>query len=201
MPTTDFAPFLGDPRITGEGNLVKGTLISSRAMAMRRSYGERIVANLSRKLSPQAARYLNDPPLHSSWNDLAPLIEIDCALLKGLLGGRIERMRTLGAEIARNDLTTVYKTVSSSPSLLVKRIGLIYRMYFKYGDMSVTNVSDASGVVTLAGGGLPFYLCSQGVSGWLEAALELSGSRRFSVEHTGCRHHGAPRCTWLISWS
>ncbi|MGK4005015.1 hypothetical protein WMF31_20480 [Sorangium sp. So ce1036] len=201
MPTTAaFAPFLGDPRIVGEGNLVKGTLISSRAQAMRQSYGARVVADLSRKLSPQAARHLTDPPLHSSWNDLAPLIEIDCALLNGLFGGRLERMRNFGAEVARNDLTTVYKTVSGSPSLLVKRISLVYKMYFKYGDMSVTTVSDVSGTVTLSGGGLPFYMCSQGISGWLEAGLQLSGSRRIAVEHTACRHHGAPRCTWSLGW-
>ncbi|WP_437603399.1 hypothetical protein WMF28_17515 [Sorangium sp. So ce590] len=202
MLAPDFSPFLGDPRILGEGNLVKGTLIGSRAQALRQSYGERFVADLSRRLSPQAARYLGEPPIPSTWNELAPLIEIDCALLHGLFAGRMEKMRHFGADVARNDLTTIYKTMAQggSPSMLFKRFGLVYRTYFKYGDFSVRVVSEVSGTATLAGGGLPLYMCSQAISGWVEAGLALSGSRRIAVEHTTCRHRGAPRCTWSISW-
>ncbi|XXX81895.1 hypothetical protein WMF30_24345 [Sorangium sp. So ce134] len=202
MLAPDFAPFLGDPRILGEGNLVKGTLIGSRAHALRQSYGERFVADLGRQLSPQAARYLSDPPIPSTWNDMAPLIEVDCALMHGLFAGRMEKMRHFGADVARNDLTTIYKTMAlgSSPSMLFKRFGLVYKTYFKYGDFNVRVVSDVAGKVTLAGGGLPLYLCSQGISGWIEAGLALAGSRRITVDHTTCRHRGAPRCTWSISW-
>lgn len=200
MLAPDFAPFLGDPRILGEGNLVKGTLISARALALRQNYGERVVAELSRRISPQAARYLDDPPMPSTWNDLGPLIELDCALLNGLFAGRMEKMRHFGADVARNDLTTVYKTMAGSPSLLFKRFGLVYRTYFKYGDFTVKATSDVAGTATLVGGGLPLYMCSQGISGWIEAGLALSGSRRIAVEHTACRHRGSPRCTWSIAW-
>ncbi|WP_437820220.1 hypothetical protein [Sorangium sp. So ce1078] len=202
MQAPDFAPFLGDPQILGEGNLVKGTLIGSRAQALRQSYGDRFVVDLSRRLSPQAARYLGDPPIPSTWNELGPLIEIDCALLHGVFAGRMEKMRHFGADVARNDLTTIYKAMAlgGSPSMLFKRFGLVFRTYFKYGDFSVRTASDVSGTATLSGGGLPLYMCSQGISGWIEAGLALSGSRRIAVEHTTCRHRGALRCTWAISW-
>ncbi|WP_437916810.1 hypothetical protein WME73_20295 [Sorangium sp. So ce302] len=202
MPTPDSSQFLGDPRVLREGNLVKGTLIGSRAEALRQSYGDRAVADLSRQLSPQAARYLDDPPMPLAWHDMAPLLEIDCALLHGLFGGRMEKMRFFGAEIARKDLTTTYKTMAvvGSPSVLFKRFGLMYKTYFKYGDFSVTATSDAAGRATLSGGGLPLYMCGHAILGWVEAGLALLGSKRSSVEHTACRHRGAPRCTWSIYW-
>ncbi len=201
MLAPDFSPLLGDPRILGEGNLVKGNLISSYARYIGQNYGERAVTDLARTLSPRAARYLSDPPLPLTWNEMGPLIEIDGALVNGLFGGKIDKLRKFAADIARHDLTTLYKTLSGSPSLLFKRIGLAYRMYFKYGDMSVTVASEASGTVTLSGGGLPLYMCSQGLSGWIEAGLEISGSRRIVVEHTACRHRGAPCCTWTACWA
>ncbi|HTN89119.1 MAG TPA: hypothetical protein VL242_35820 [Sorangium sp.] len=201
MLAPDFAPFLGDPKIVGEGNLVKGTLISSRAQALRQSYGERFVADLGRQLSPQAARHLAEPPMPSSWYELAPLIEIDCALLHGVFAGRMDKMRHFGADVARNDLTTVYKTMAvGGAASLLKRFGLVYRTYFKYGDFAVKTVSDVAGTATLSGGGLPLYMCSQGVSGWIEAGLAVAGSRRIAVEHTACRHRAATRCIWSISW-
>ncbi|AUX42906.1 hypothetical protein SOCE26_043440 [Sorangium cellulosum] len=200
MQAPDFAPFLGDPRIVAEGNYVKGTLLSARAQAIRQNYGDRFVADLGRQLSPQAARYLLVPQLPSSWNELGPMTEIDLALLNGVFGGKLEKMRHFGADVARHDLTTVYKTMSGSPSLLFKRIGLVFKTYFKFGDMSTANVSEVSGTVTLSGGGIPYYVCSQGILGWLEGGLQLSGSRRIAVDHTACRHHGAPRCVWSVSW-
>lgn len=58
-----------------------------------------------------------------------------------------------------------------------------------------------SGYAALQDVVLPRYLCTYGISGWITAALEMSGGQDVQVEETACAHDGAPTCQWRAHWS
>jgi hypothetical protein len=60
--------------------------------------------------------------------------------------------------------------------------------------------SKTSGQVSLLNSTLPRYMCEHGISGWLTAALELSGGKHVDVVEVDCRHRGAAACRWRATW-
>jgi len=63
----------------------------------------------------------------------------------------------------------------------------IYKVLFKIG------TPDGRVRVVQTGTTFPRYFCELGVCGWFEAAVEL--------DHSACRHEGAPNCEWLVKWT
>jgi len=55
--------------------------------------------------------------------------------------------------------------------------------------------------VTISGVCFPHYFCTYGISGWLHAAIGLSGGENVSSEQTECVHDGDPHCRFELRWS
>ncbi len=185
-----------------QGYQVKGTLLAARPRYVLEQWGEAALQDLTAQLSPATRIVFESPALPFTWHSFHTLAEIDAAIIRGPMGGKPARMKHFGATIARYDLPTLYKMLFKlgTPSFLIKRVGVVYGMYFRGGGIAAPRVDAQSAHLMLAHGVMPLYMCRYGISGWLTAALELSGARGVRVDEVECRHAGAPACTWTASW-
>jgi len=182
---------------------VKGNLVRARSRYIRERYGFSTLMSVADALPPEARGYLLEPPLVSSWVKAGPMYEIDRAIIEGPMRGDIAEMFEFGANIAMYDLPNIYKvvlTMLSRPSFLMRRLGMIFGMYFKEGVMSA-DAEEGRATVTLSNRVLPLYMCSYGISGWFAASVETYGIKDKRVTHLQCRHRGHATCTWSVTWA
>ena len=105
--------------------------------------------------------------------------------------------------IAKHDLPTLYKVLFKvgTPEFVMKRIGSAAATYIRDTELNGSSRRSGQASVVQSGRTFPLYFCKYGVSGWFQAAVELSGGKRVIVEHSACRHLGAAGCEWELSWS
>lgn len=181
---------------------VKGNLVRARARYVRETWGQAAFDALAESLDPEPRAELVTPPLASAWVPVWPMYEIDRAIALGPMAGDVTRMRAFGRDIARYDLPTIYKVILrmlTSPEILLRRIGTVFGMYFKEG-LVTCEAEDPNAHVVLSNTVLPLYICTHGMVGFLEAALEPYGVTATSAVHSLCRHRGDATCEWDVSW-
>jgi hypothetical protein len=222
-------PIFGDLQYLDEmlRTHVKGNLVRARSRYLKEKYGDAVFMDVADSVPSEARSYLFEPPLVSSWVLAGPMCEIDRAIVAGPMKGDVTRMFEFGENIAAYDLPNVYRsvlTMLSRPSFLMGRMGMIYGMYFKEGDMHAETMTASAfrrarssiypglwtkqaepttrgATVTLKGHVLPFYMCCYGVSGWFSAALATYGVKDKGIKHVACRHRGDSKCRWAITWT
>lgn len=185
------------------GTHVKGNLVRARSRYIRERYGFSTLMSVADALPPAARGYLLEPPLVSSWVKAGPMYEIDRAIIEGPMRSDIAEMFEFGANIAMYDLPNIYKvvlTMLSRPSFLMRRLGMVFGMYFKEGVMTAES-DEGKAMVTLSDRVLPLYMCSYGVSGWFAASVETYGIKEKRVTHLSCRHRGHATCNWVVTWA
>ena len=153
--------------------------------------GEEARAVLSREILP------------FRWYPMTVLAEIDRAIVEGPMGGDVTQMKGFGSEIARYDLPTLYKMLFrlGTPAFVVKRLNIAYATYIHGGGVRIEVPRAGHAEVRLHDAVLPKYLCTHGISGWITAALELSGAQAVHVAESTCLHDGAETCQWSASWT
>ena len=114
-------------------------------------------------------------------------MDIDRAIVEGPMRGELARMTEFGSAIAKHDLPLLYKVLFKvgTPAFIIKRLNIVARQYIRESQVSVEVPGDGRAEVTLGGRRFPMYFCTYGVSGWFRAALELSGAKSPTVEHSG----------------
>ncbi len=169
---------------------------------MRDRWGDAALATLTAAVPEAARKFLVDAPLAFAWYPFGVMMDIDRAIIEGPMHGEIGRMTEFGAAIAKHDLPLIYKVLFKvgSPSFIVKRLNIVARQYIRESSVSVVVNGDREALVTQDGRRFPMYFCTYGVSGWFHAALELSGARQPTVEHTACLHRGDAACSWRMRW-
>ena len=196
-------PIFGDPRLAARYVTyeVKGNLLAARPRYVTERWGQDEAARLIASLSSSARAVLRQTILPFSWYPMAIMAEVDRAILEGPMGGDIKQMQTFGSAIARYDLSTLYKMLFrlGTPAFVLRRMNVAYSTYIRGGWMRSETPTAQSGRVTM-GPAFPMYLCRYGVSGWISAALELSGAKRVLVREEACAHSGAPECVWSATW-
>jgi hypothetical protein len=196
-------PIFGDLAYEREmrDNQVKGNLLARRAWYVRDRWGDAALTDLAQAVPASARHYLVDTPLTFAWYPLGAMMDIDRAIILGPMHGEIERMIEFGSAIAKHDLPTLYKVLFNigSPASIIKRINVVTRQYLRHSPMTV-QVTPGHAVITLGKHRLPMYFCTYGASGWVLAALELSGAKSPKVAHASCMHRGAAACTWEADW-
>jgi hypothetical protein len=196
--------FWGNPsfRAQYETQEAKGALIAARRRYVIERWGQPVVTELADRLSGVSRSLFLSDPLPFSWHSLARLAEIDEAIAQGPMEGRVETMQEFGSAIARYDLSTVYKVLFrfGSPAFVLRRSNVAYSTFMRPGTTRVDTDTQTSGYVTLVTGTLPRYMCRYGITGWITAALELSGGNDVDVQEIECRHLGAPKCRWRATW-
>jgi hypothetical protein len=181
---------------------VKGTLVASRRRIVESSYGESGVAQVARLLKGVTRELFVQPPFATSWQPIERLVEIDACVVSELHQGQVRQMRQIGAAVAEHDLSTLYRTLMriGRPAFVAQRINIAYMTYIRQGNMRTTSLEARAAEVELHETALPRYMCEHHISGWVEAAMALSGATRVEVIHSACRHEGEPLCRWHIAW-
>lgn len=198
-------PVYGDPALRAQAvqGFAKGNLVAARHRYVMERWGADMLATLVGRLSGRAAELLERPPLPMGWHPIEELARIDAEILMGPMEGDLDEMRKFGFEIASYDLSTLYRMLFKvgTPGFIVGRLPVAFKTYLRdTGELEV-DVGKRSATATMVEGVVPYYLCTAGMSGWMEAALVMSGASAPSVEHAECRHRGDPRCVWRLEWS
>jgi hypothetical protein len=198
-------PIFGDVQheVEMRENQIKGNLLGRRAWYVRERWGVDALMTLASTIDETARKYLIEtPPLTFAWYSFGVMMDIDRAIIEGPMRGEIGRMKEFGSAIAKHDLPLLYKVLFKvgSPAFIVKRLNMVAKQYIRESSVDVNLAGENEALVSLSGRRFPFYFCAYGVTGWFLAALELSGARAPTVEHTGCLHNGAANCTWTLRW-
>jgi len=199
-----FDPIFGDLSHDREmrDNQIKGNLLGRRAWYVRDRWGDAALAALAAAVPAEARKFLVEPPLTFAWYPFGVMMDIDRAIVEGPMGGEVTHMFEFGSAIAKHDLPMLYKVLFKvgSPTFIVKRLNIVAKQYIRDSPIAVAVVEDGDAVVTQTGRRFPLYFCSYGVSGWFQAALELSGAAAPAVEHVSCVHRGDEACRWRLRW-
>ncbi|MGH7436180.1 MAG: hypothetical protein ACRENE_10950 [Polyangiaceae bacterium] len=196
-------PLLGRPdRSAWREYQIKGNLLAARARYIRETWGEDAVAEVASRLTPDLRAVFDAPLLPFAWYPLSAMTAIDRFVVDGPMKGQVAQMKHFGSTIARYDLPTLYKVLFKlgSPSFILGRMGTVYTTYVRGGAMRTVAAEKGSARVALVEGDLPYYFCDQGASGWIVAAIELSGGTGVDAVHDRCVHRGDARCEWRCAW-
>ena len=185
------------------GGGVKGNLVSSRAWYVKQHFGRDAFERVALALPPTARSVFENAPMPFSWCSFGDMMDIDRAIIEGPMKGDLSLMMPFGSAIAKHDLPTLYKVLFKvgTPEFVMKRIGSAAATYIRDTELNGSSRRSGQASVVQSGRTFPLYFCKYGVSGWFQAAVELSGGKRVIVEHSACRHLGAAGCEWELSWS
>ena len=183
-------------------NQIKGNLLGRRAWYVRDRFGDDALRKLTGVVPEGARKFLVDAPLTFAWYPFGVMMDIDRAIVDGPMRGEIGRMTEFGSAIAKHDLPLLYKVLFKvgSPSFIIKRLNIVAKQYIRESSISAVVEKDGEALVTQGGRRFPMYFCTYGVSGWFQAALELSGAKSPTVHHASCLHRGDAACTWRLRW-
>jgi hypothetical protein len=198
-------PVFGDPSLlaAARANQVKGNLVSARSWYVREHYGDEMHARLAAALPAPARAMLETPPLPMAWCPMGEMMDIDRAILEVAMDGDFAKMKHFGGAIAKHDLPTLYKVLFKvgTPAFVMRRIGVAGSAYLRGMTLGGATPDGHHAIVTLSDQPMPYYFCAFGVSGWFQAAVELSGGRNVHVKHASCRHaRKGEECVWNVAW-
>lgn len=185
------------------GNEVKGNLVLSRRWYLAERAAPVARKNVIASLPAESQDYLQRTVMPFSWCAYGPLIDIDLAIIDYVMEGRVDQMREFGRELGRRDVGSVYRAFFlslPSTSFVLDKLSALGSMYFRESTLAYESVGQGAGRVQIVGRCMPRYMCQYGITGFLEAILEVSKARHPSVEHASCVHEGAAACCWECRW-
>lgn len=112
----------------------------------------------------------------------------------------------LARHISDRDLNTIFKLVLKigSPHMLLRRGPSLWARYYDTGIVESEQLAPHQWQMTLDAPTDPEeaanrFICAQGVCGWVEHGLELTGVTG-TCQHVECRFQGADRCRYDVRW-
>lgn len=137
-------------------------------------------------LPPASAAFVREPIFADQWYPRLHLHGI-VDRFDRLSGGDDRELRELGAMGARFQLGAIYRALlASSPSLVLRRAGAIWRRQSSAGELRLLDADDAGARLELADPELPPRMPIV-LAGWTEAVVRLLGGTPYptSVEPAG----------------
>ena len=183
---------------------VKGHLVAARRRYVESTWGSLGVTRVTALLTGDALQAFVRPPLPFVWVGGAVVAALDEAIIVSCMDGQCAQMRAFGAVVARDDLPLMYRVFFrvGEPWMVVKLAGAMFPLYFRTdADVASALTGQTGGTITLKKAVMPRYLCRDGIVGWVQGALELSGGKDVRVEHERCVHNGDDACLWRVAWS
>jgi len=200
----DDDPFVGDASLAQHWDdlSLKGTLVAARKRYILAKSGEAGLQQVQRKLSPELASTLVEPPPPSLWLPMNTMVEIDRAIDEVVMQDGFAQWIDFGGESARYDLNKFYKNIMrlAGQSFVVRGLPVAFKMYFSKGKLDISEISDGRCIINLQDVVLPRYFCAGGIVGWALAFLEEARSARPHAKHVGCMHQGDSHCTYELRW-
>ncbi len=115
-------------------------------------------------------------------------------------------MTELSEDIAREDLTTLYKLILKvgTPGFIISKSGSLWARSFDTATLVPRELGPRKWHLEPEGPRLEdeapsAYTCEAGVCGWLTSGLKLTGTK-LSFVQTRCRFGGSPMCEYEASW-
>ncbi|OGQ94546.1 MAG: hypothetical protein A2521_05090 [Deltaproteobacteria bacterium RIFOXYD12_FULL_57_12] len=182
---------------------VKGNLLAWRRRYVQTRFGQSAVDRIAAELPAEVGAKLLNPPLAFSWQPIKDMMEIDRAIVLGPMRGDVSQMKQFGAEIGTADLSTVYKLLLRAAVTMEKFVDkapATFDSYFQPGKGDGMLIAAGHARIAFKGCTLPYYLCSFGLPGWLEAVGKLTGTKGLRIQHDICCHRGHDHCAWDLFW-
>ena len=104
------------------------------------------------------------------------------------------------AETALKGIYKIFVKVSS-PSYLIARASRVFATYYRPCEMNTVKSEGNNLVLHISGMENPEELVEYRIGGWIEKALEISGSKDIKVVITKSMAHGDALTEFTISWA
>ncbi len=184
---------------------VKGTSIAARLDWVRRHGGDEAVAAVLAQLSDQkeVEQIRVTGALKSAWYPYRMFIELIEAIDRRFGKGDGSLIPTLGGEVARADLKTVYKVFFklASPNFIVEKATQVWSRYYDSGSLVTRQNDPGHVIIEMRDFVQPHRAHCLSVLGWMRETLRMSGASDCEVVHTTCRTRGQAICEFEAHWS
>lgn len=109
----------------------------------------------------------------------------------------------MGRRIINDGLNTVYRIFLrvGSPLWVLQRSPALWGNYFKGSELRVMTATSGKGAIAVVEQGQSSQRYCWTRQGGILEAMELSGARNVSIEHTSCRLRGQPECVFEFTWT
>lgn len=153
-------------------------------------------------LSSSEQRIIKETVGVSQWLDYQLWWKLLLAADKQVGRGDLAVIREIGAFDAKENLSTIYKFFIALMNIpaVIKRSPMIWKQYYDTGQMNVISVGKNEAELHLVDfPNLPLHH-EEELLGWMGTAVEMTGNRLVSIEHTTCMCKGDDHCTFMIKW-
>jgi len=184
---------------------VKGTLLIAR-MKFLRGQGKISLDSVLEQLSSSQRDVLMGILLPSTWYPSDLLLRLECAIAAVIArGDRARAFNAMGRFSAQANLGPggVQRpwVREGQPHHLLERVPRMYLSQHSSGRRTYERLSDHSAVIRTYESETTVADDCQGVVGWLERAIELSGGKGVRVVETECRTRGGDHCQFRCDWT
>jgi hypothetical protein len=185
---------------------VKGSLLIHLHHFVVRSHGEAVWQDVLELLPPEDRKVLGGILIMGGWYPIGVWNRALERYLPAHFAHPMKGMTELSEDIAREDLTTLYKLILKvgTPGFMISKSGSLWARYFDTATLVPRELGPRKWHLELEGPRLEdeapsAYTCEAGVCGWLTSGLKLTGTK-LSIVQTRCRFGGSPICEYEASW-
>lgn len=182
---------------------IKGAVLRARTAFVQKHFGGEAWGRVLAAL-PEADRYLVDGgTVEVGWYPFDLGDRLDHAIVDIVGKGEPEVLERIGAQSARENLTTVHRDFlkPGNPQAFMARAPMIYRFYYDTGRRTYEPTGPTSGLLTTFDADTFSRTDCLTVIGWYREALAMCGARDVRVTHETCRARGAETCSYRMDWS
>jgi hypothetical protein len=184
----------------------KGSLLVHLHHFVVRKHGEAAWQDVLELLPPEDRKILGGILIMGGWYPIGVWNRALDRYLPAHFADPMKGMTELSEDIARKDLTTLYKLILKvgTPGFIIGKSGSLWGRYFDTATLVPKELGLGKWHLELAGPRLEdeapsAYTCEAGVRGWLTSGLKLTGTK-LSIVQTRCRFGGSPVCEYEASW-
>ena len=171
----------------------KGTVLIEAVKALL-PHRERAVA----VLPPKLAAYLDQRIVLASWYPVEDYAELLRAVMRVVVGGRVNPCEKMGRDCARSHMEGTYSRFNKTADRRAA-LTLLSAMY-DTGELRVVEREAGHAVVELLNFALPTREICDTFTGYQAERMTILGFEDVQVKHTKCRVIGAAACVWDMSW-
>ncbi|MGC4114509.1 MAG: hypothetical protein QM765_07835 [Myxococcales bacterium] len=175
-------------------------MVHFREYVLKRA-GEEGLEEIAATLSPAASKMLTQPAA-CDWYELAPVVEIEHALVNKFFNGDITAVAQLGEFDAVESISRIYRILFRflDPATLVKKSSQLWSRYYDRGELKVDQLGPRRLAVHVTGHAPRELIHCHEFRGGLLGCIRVCGFDTGRVEHSACVLSGAPACTYELTW-
>jgi len=181
---------------------VKGSAVDSRLDFVREIADDAALNRVLDRMSRPHRERIEEGVLASAWVPFELFTELNVAIDAELGEGDLKLVREMGRFSARSNLPTVYRIFlrMGSVHFVLRKASRLWRVHYDSGQLTHEELGDDAGRLTVEGFAAPHRAHCLSVLGWVEGAIELTGSTPVEAREERCRCHGQDECRFYARW-